>query len=51
MRIDIPKDGVPKRNRRPQGDESKYPLMDRADLMDMQPIRSFVKELMEQRKR
>lgn len=51
MRIDIPKDMVPKRNRRPQGDESRYPLMDRADLMDMQPIRSFVKELMEQRNR
>jgi iron(III) transport system substrate-binding protein len=51
MRIDIPKDKVPKRNRRPQGDESKFPLMDRADLMDMEPIRKFVRELMEQRKR
>lgn len=51
MRIDIPKDGVPKRNRRPEGDESKFPVMDRADLMDMQPIRSFIKEVLEQRKR
>jgi iron(III) transport system substrate-binding protein len=51
MRIDIPKDKVPKRNRRPQDDESKFPLMDRADLMDMEPIRKFIREVMEQRKR
>jgi ABC-type Fe3+ transport system substrate-binding protein len=51
MRIDIPKDKVPKRNRRPHGDESKFPLMDRAELMDMEPIRKFVRELMEQRKK
>ena len=49
MRIDIPKDKVPKRNLRPQGDERKYPLMDRADLMDMEPIRKFIREVMEQR--
>jgi len=51
MRIDIPKDNVPKRNRRPEGDEAKHPLVDRADLMDMEPIRKFVREAMEQRKR
>jgi iron(III) transport system substrate-binding protein len=51
MRIDIPKDGVPKRNLRPTGDATKYPLMDRADMMDMEPIRKFVRETMEQRKR
>ena len=51
MRIDIPKDTVPKRNLRPEGDEAKYPLMDRADLMDMEPIRKFIREVMEQRGR
>ena len=49
MRIDIAKDKVPPRNRRPQGEELKFPLMDRADLMDMDPIRKFVREVMEQR--
>jgi iron(III) transport system substrate-binding protein len=49
MRIDIPKDKVPARNRRPQGEELKFPLMDRAELMDMEPIRKFVREVMEQR--
>jgi iron(III) transport system substrate-binding protein len=51
MRIDIPKDGVPKRNLRPEGDEAKFPLMDRADMMDMEPIRKFIREIVEQRGR
>lgn len=51
MRIDIPKDDVPRRSRRPEGDETKFPLMDRADLMDMAPVLSYVRELMEQAKR
>ena len=51
MRIDIPKDTVPKRNLRPEGDEAKFPLMDRADWMDMEPIRKFIREVMEQRGR
>ena len=51
MRIDIPKDKVAKRNRRPQDDNVEYPLMDRADYMDMQPIRNFIKEVLEQRKK
>jgi iron(III) transport system substrate-binding protein len=51
MRIDIPKDTVPKRNLRPEGDEAKFPLMDRADWMDMEPIRKFIREAMEQRGR
>ncbi|HWP56910.1 MAG TPA: extracellular solute-binding protein [Candidatus Acidoferrales bacterium] len=51
MRIDIPKDMVPKRNLRPPGDESKYPLMDRAELMDMEPVRKFVRDVLAQRGR
>ena len=51
LRIDIPKDKVPRGNRRPEGDEARYPFVDRADWMDMEPIRKFVKETMEQRKK
>jgi iron(III) transport system substrate-binding protein len=51
LRIDIPKDKVPKGNRRPQADPDRYPLVDRADWMDMETIRKFVKESLEQRKR
>ena len=46
MRIDVPKDKVPRGNRRPEGDESRYPFVDRAEWMDMEPIRKFVKETM-----
>jgi iron(III) transport system substrate-binding protein len=51
LRIDIPKDKVPRGNRRPEGDEARYPFVDRAEWMDMEPIRKFVKELLQQRKR
>jgi iron(III) transport system substrate-binding protein len=51
LRIDIPKDKVPRGNRRPEGDEVRYPFVDRAEWMDMEAIRRFVKETMEQRKR
>jgi iron(III) transport system substrate-binding protein len=51
LRIDIPKDKVPKGNRRPQGDESRYPFVDRAEWMDMESIRKFIKETLDQRKR
>jgi iron(III) transport system substrate-binding protein len=51
LRIDIPKDKVPKGNRRPQGDESRYPFVDRAEWMDMESIRKFVKETLAQGKR
>lgn len=51
LRIDIPKDKVPRGNRRPEGDELRYPFVDRAEWMDMELIRKFVKELIEQRKR
>jgi iron(III) transport system substrate-binding protein len=51
LRIDIPKDKVPKRNRRPQGDANLYPFVDRPEWMDQEPIRKFVKEVMEQRRR
>jgi iron(III) transport system substrate-binding protein len=51
LRIDIPKDKVPRGNRRPQGDESLYPFVDRAEWMDMEPIRKFIKETLEQRKK
>jgi iron(III) transport system substrate-binding protein len=51
LRIDIPKDKVPRGNRRPQGEESRYPFVDRAEWMDMELIRKFVKETLSQRKR
>jgi iron(III) transport system substrate-binding protein len=51
LRIDIPKDKVPRGNRRPQADPNRYPLVDRAEWMDQEPIRKFVREVMEQRKR
>jgi iron(III) transport system substrate-binding protein len=51
LRIDIPKDKVPRGNRRPQADPNRYPFVDRAEWMDQEPIRKFVKEVLEQRKR
>lgn len=51
LRIDIPKDKVPKGNRRPEGDPNRYPSVDRAEWMDMSSIRKFVKETLEQRKK
>jgi iron(III) transport system substrate-binding protein len=51
LRIDIPKDKVPKGNRRPEADPNRYPLVDRAEWMDMSKIRNFLKEVLEQRKR
>jgi iron(III) transport system substrate-binding protein len=51
LRIDIPKDKVPRGNRRPDGDESRYPFVDRAEWMDQAPIRKFVREVLEQRKK
>jgi iron(III) transport system substrate-binding protein len=51
LRIDIPKDKVPRGNRRPQADPNRYPFVDRAEWMDQEPIRKFIKEVMEQRKR
>jgi len=51
LRIDIPKDKVPKGNRRPEADPNRYPFVDRAEWMDMESIRKFIKETLEQRKR
>ncbi len=51
MRIDIPKDKVPRGNRRPEGDENRSPFVDRAEWMDQAPISKFVKEVLEQRKK
>ena len=51
LRIDIPKDKVPRGNRRPGGDPNRYPFVDRAEWMDMEPIRKFIKQTLEQRKR
>ena len=52
LRIDIPKDKVPRGNRRPaNADETRYPFVDRAEWMDQEPIRKFVKELLEQRRK
>ena len=50
LRIDIPKDKVPRGNRRPEGDENRYPFVDRAEWMDQEPIRKFIKEALAQRK-
>ncbi|HXV78643.1 MAG TPA: extracellular solute-binding protein [Candidatus Binatia bacterium] len=51
LRIDIPKDKVPRGNRRPEGDPDRYPSVDRAEWMDMSSIRKFVKETLAQRKK
>jgi iron(III) transport system substrate-binding protein len=51
LRIDIPKDKVPRGNRRPEGDPNRYPFVDRAEWMDMTSIRNFLKDVMEQRKK
>jgi len=52
LRIDIPKDKVPRGNRRPDGaDENRYPFVDRAEWMDQAPISKFVKEVLEQRRK
>ncbi len=51
LRIDIPKDKVPTGNRRPAGDSNRYSSVDRAEWMDMSPIRKFIKETLEQRKK
>jgi iron(III) transport system substrate-binding protein len=51
LRIDIPKDKVPRGNRRPQSDPNRYPFVDRAEWMDMTSIRNFIKEALEPRKR
>ena len=51
LRIDIPKDKVPRGNRRPQSDPNRYPSVDRAEWMDQAPIRKFVKEALAQRKK
>jgi iron(III) transport system substrate-binding protein len=51
LRIDIPKDKVPRGNRRPEANPNRYPFVDRAEWMDMSSIRSFLKDVMEQRKK
>jgi len=50
MRIDIPKDKVPRGNRRPEVDDFRTPFVDRAEWMDQEPISKFVKEVLEKRK-
>jgi ABC-type Fe3+ transport system substrate-binding protein len=52
LRIDIPKDKVPRGNKRPEGaDENRYPFVDRAEWMDQAPISKFVREVLEQRRK
>jgi hypothetical protein len=51
LRIDIPKDKVPRGNRRPDNDDGRTPFVDRAEWMDQAPISKFVKEVLEQRKK
>ena len=51
LRIDIPKDKVPRGNRRPEADPNRYPFVDRAEWMDMESIRKFIKETLEQRRK
>jgi iron(III) transport system substrate-binding protein len=50
LRIDIPKEQVPRGNRRPQSDPNRYPFVDRAEWMDQEPIRKFVRAALAQRK-
>lgn len=50
LRVDIPKDDVPRASRRPEGDEIRYPQTDRSDWMDMGPIIRFLQEIIHQRK-
>jgi len=45
MRIDIPKDKVPRGNRRPATDDGRTPFVDRAEWMDQEPITKFIKEV------
>jgi hypothetical protein len=42
---------VPRGNRRPEANPNRYPFVDRAEWMDMSSIRSFLKDVMEQRKK
>jgi iron(III) transport system substrate-binding protein len=51
MRIDIPKDKVPRGNRRPEVDDGRTPFVDRAEWMDQEPITKFIKEVLEERKK
>ena len=51
LRIDIPKDKVPRGNRRPEGDENRYPFVDRAEWMDQEPISKFVKRSIGKRRK
>ena len=51
LRIDIPKDKVPKGNLRPQGEANLYPFVDRAEWMDMTVIRKFLRQVMAESKR
>lgn len=51
MRIDIPKDKVPRGNRRPEVDDGRAPFVDRAEWMDQEPITKFIKEVLEQRRK
>jgi iron(III) transport system substrate-binding protein len=51
LRIDIPKDKVPKGNLRPQGEANLYPFVDRAEWMDMTVIRKFLRQVMSESKR
>lgn len=50
LRIDIPKEQVPRGNRRPAGGPHRYPFVDRAEWMDQEPIRKFVRSVLAQRK-
>ena len=51
LRIDIPKDKVPRGNRRPESDDGRTPFVDRAEWMDQAPISKFVREALEQRRK
>src|SRR5574341_725196 len=51
LRIDFPKDKVPRGNRRPQADPNRYPFVDRAEWMDQEPIRKFVREVLSKRQK
>lgn len=45
LRIDISKENVPRASRRIEGDDTRFPMTDNPEWMDMKPISSFIKSL------
>ena len=49
LRIDIPKEDVPPLSRRVDGSEERFPQTDNAEWMDMRPIRTFMKGILQKK--